>query len=121
MTLDWREGGLAAGLQCYERGEFFETHEHWEGVWLACEGAEKAFLQALIQVTVAFHHLQKKNALGAESLLRRALRRLESYPAEFGGVDVERIRENLRAWIDSLGKSQSHDKLLYPRISAGSF
>ena len=85
MTFDWSCGALAEGLGCYRREEFFLAHEHWEAVWLGAEEPEKTFLQALIQVTAAFHHLQRGNVVGAVSLLRAALRRLEAYPAEFGG------------------------------------
>ena len=99
LTLDWSCGALAEGLGCYRREEFFLAHEHWEAVWLGAEEPEKTFLQALIQVTAAFHHLQRGNEVGTRSLLRAALRRLEGYPAEFGGVDVVRLREEVGFWV----------------------
>jgi uncharacterized protein len=99
VRFDWSCGALAEGLGCYRREEFFLAHEHWEAVWLEAEEPEKTFLQALIQVTAAFHHLQRGNGAGARSLLGRALRRLEGYPAEFGGVDVARLREELDSWV----------------------
>jgi predicted metal-dependent hydrolase len=101
MPLDWESGALAEGLACYRRGEFFAAHEHWESVWLTLGEPEKSFLQALIQITAAFHHLQSGNSTGAASLLRRALRRLALSPWNFGGIAVTRlcveIREGLRA------------------------
>jgi predicted metal-dependent hydrolase len=102
MALDWNQGALAEGLACYRRQEFFETHEHWESVWLRAPEPEKTFLQALIQVAAAFHHLRRGNAVGAASMLKRALGRLEAYPAEFGGVDVEAVRQSIRAWIAAI-------------------
>ncbi len=102
MTLDWSCGGLAEGLQCYRKEEFFEAHEHWEAVWLGCEEPEKTFLQALIQTTAAFHHLQRKNFIGAASLLTAALRRLDRFPAVYGGIEVEGLRENIRGWLQAL-------------------
>src|SRR6266700_3344325 len=101
MPLDWRSGGLAAGLACYRKQEFFEAHEHWESVWNELKDPEKSFLQGLIQVTVAMHHYQQANTAGALSLLQRALRRFERCPDCFGGVDVAgfamEVRECLRA------------------------
>src|SRR6266704_5835360 len=88
MKLDWSGGGLAEGLRCYRKEEFFAAHEHWEGVWLGSQEPEKTFLQAVIQVAAAFHHLQRGNPEGGRSLLRRALRRLGAYPASFGGIAV---------------------------------
>src|ERR1700730_17204481 len=75
MTLDWIQGSLAEGLRLYEAGEFFAAHEARENRWLESQEPEKTFLQGLIQVTAAFHHLQRNNPLGTTRLLRAALRR----------------------------------------------
>jgi len=113
MTLEWNCGALAEGLRCYESGEFFLAHEHWEGVWLKCAEPEKTFLQALIQITAALHHLQRKNFVGAASLLRAALRRLEAFPPAFGGIAVEDLRASVRAWLLALDRE---DPSLRPPI-----
>lgn len=102
MNLDWTVGELAEGIGCYRREEFFATHEHWELVWLELGEPEKSFLQALIQVAAAFHHWQRGNGAGTVSLLRRALRRLEARPAEFGGIDVAGLRVEVAAWLRGL-------------------
>jgi len=117
MTLDWNSGELANGLQCYRREEFFEAHEHWEIVWLKSQEPEKTFLQALIQVTAAFHHLQRKNVRGALSLLEAALRRLEPYPAVFGGVALGALREELRSWVPVLEAETPGSIETFPRIT----
>ena len=75
MKFDWSEGALAEGLRLYDAGEFFTAHEAWESVWLGSPEPEKTFLQGLIQVTAAFHHLQRNNPLGAMLLLQAALKR----------------------------------------------
>ena len=116
MPLDWSCGALAEGLRCYKNGEFFLAHEHWEGIWLKCDGEEKRFLQALIQMTAAFHHLQRKNFRGAESLLRAALRRLDSFPAAYGGIAVEDLRESLRAWLQALELEGAFPQLPLPQL-----
>ncbi|MGA2909684.1 MAG: DUF309 domain-containing protein [Terracidiphilus sp.] len=116
MSLDWSSGALADGLECYRTGEFFLAHEHWESVWLKCDEPEKTFLQALIQITAAFHHLQRENLRGAASLLRRALRRLESFPAAYAGTEVEVVRESVREWLQALDRGESAPKLPIPRI-----
>jgi predicted metal-dependent hydrolase len=117
MPLDWEQGGLAEGLRCYRNREFFEAHEHWEAVWLRSAEPEKTFLQALIQTTAAFHHFQRRNFVGAASLLRGALRRLEPYPAEYGGgVAVEELRQSIRAWLASLEQNVPAPDLAFPEI-----
>src|SRR5215469_11350612 len=102
MPLDWTTGPLAEGIRCYQRQEFFDAHEHWEGVWLKRNQPEKKFLQALIQITAAFHHLTRQNTTGTASLLRGALRRLEDFPTEYEGVAVEALRVDIRGWLAAL-------------------
>lgn len=104
MPLDWNTGGLAAGLACYRNREFFEAHEHWEDVWNNLTGLEKTFVQAFIQVTVAMHHCQQRNLPGAQSLLRRALQKLERCPECFAGVDAASLAVDLRAWLEALDR-----------------
>jgi hypothetical protein len=100
--LQWNLGALADGLDCYRSQEFFQAHEHWESVWLKCGQPEKSFLQALIQMAAAFHHLQRNNHRGAASLLKAALAKLESYPAQFEGVEVAALREQIGQWVQVL-------------------
>ncbi len=99
MAIDWEQPALAAGLRCYRSSEFFLAHEHWEDVWRASEGPERLFLQALIQIAVAMHHFSRGNRDGAASLLSRSLSKLEKFPPFFAAVDVERLRESMRAWL----------------------
>jgi predicted metal-dependent hydrolase len=116
MTLDWSCGALAEGLRCYRNEEFFLAHEHWEGVWLTCEEPEKTFLQALIQITASFHHLQRKNLRGTASLLRAALRRLDSFPAEYGGIRVAELRASVRSWLQALDREGPTTPLPFPTL-----
>ncbi len=116
MQWDWTTGNLARGLHCYRTQAFFEAHEHWEATWLACSEPDKTFLQSLIQVSAAFHHWQRGERLGTISLLRRSLHRLENYPAVYGGIDVESLRSELRAWLTALEANQDCAALAFPTI-----
>jgi uncharacterized protein len=107
VPLDWSCGELAEGLACYRRAEFFEAHEHWESVWLTLHEPEKSFLQALIQITAAFHHLHAGNSAGAASLLRRALRRLERCPEYFGGIAVSSLCAEVSEALRTIGHGAS--------------
>lgn len=116
MHFDWTEGELAEGWQCYRNRQFWHAHEHWEAVWLKLEGQEKTFLQALIQTTAAFHHLQRGNLVGTASLLKNALKRLDPLPNEFGGISVGALRESLRIWIDALDRPETLAQIPFPTI-----
>jgi predicted metal-dependent hydrolase len=119
MKFDWTEGALAEGLRLYDAGEFFTAHEAWESVWLGSPEPEKTFLQGLIQVTAAFHHLQRNNALGTVLLLQAALRRLDRYPASFGGISVALLCHDIRERLRSLEAGEPEPRLPSPRIRPG--
>jgi predicted metal-dependent hydrolase len=120
MEFDWSQGALAEGLQHYDCGEFFAAHESWESLWLLAKEPEKTFLQGLIQVTAAFHHLQRNNPLGTARLLQGALRRLEAYPARFGSISVTLLRNDIREWLEALEKGAPPPQARSARIRAGS-
>jgi uncharacterized protein len=114
MHFDWTAGLFAEGLHCYRTEQFFEAHEHWESVWLKLAEPEKSFLQALVQISAAFHHLGRGNRVGAISLLMRALRRLDRSPSHFCGMNVERIRHEMRNWLIALQQSKAELPPAYP-------
>jgi hypothetical protein len=116
VAFDWESGALAEGVRCYRNEEFWQAHEHWESVWLRLQEPEKTFLQALIQISAAFHHLRNGNVRGTVSLLQRALRRLEPYPVTFEGVDLARLREEAGAWLAALEGGTGKRPEKFPRI-----
>jgi uncharacterized protein len=116
MKFDWTQGPLAEGLRLYDAGEFFTAHEAWESVWLELPEPEKTFLQGLIQVTAAFHHLQRNNLLGTSLLLQAALRRLDRYPEFFGGISVGLLCDDIRRRLRMLEAGKPASELVSPRI-----
>jgi hypothetical protein len=118
MEFDWTQGALAEGLRHYHAEEFFAAHEAWESVWLESQEPEKMFLQALIQVTAAFHHLQRNNPRGTAQLLQAALGRLERYPACFGGISITLLCNDIREWLQALETGAPAPQLTSARICA---
>ena len=118
IEFDWTQGPLAEGLRLYHAGEFFAAHESWESVWLGAQEPEKMFLQGLIQVTAAFHHLQRANPQGTVLLLQAALGRLERYPACFGSISVALLCDDIRAWLQVLEHGSPVPGLVPPEIRA---
>jgi uncharacterized protein len=116
MKFDWTQGALAEGLRLYDAGEFFTAHEAWESVWLNSPEPEKTFLQGLIQVTAAFHHLQCDNRLGTTLLLQAALGRLDRYPEFFGGISVGLLRSDIRERLRMIETGEPTSQLVSPRI-----
>lgn len=116
MQIDWNLEALADGLRCYRHQEFFLAHEYWESVWIKCRQPEKTFLQALIQLACALHHFQRNNLRGATSLLTAALRKLQNYPAQYGGIEVAMLREEMGDWLLALSAEEQHACPSFPQI-----
>lgn len=116
MSFDWTAGPLCEGLRRYNAGEFFEAHEAWESVWLTAPQPEKTFLQGLIQVTVAMHHLSRNNLLGAIRLLTAALRKLEPHVPYFCSISVQFLCDDIRVCLHSLTGDPPVAQLPPPRI-----
>ncbi len=109
--------GLVRGIARFNEGHLFECHDTLEEVWAGVRGPSREFFQGLIQASVGFYHLGNGNRPGAATLLRRALARLERYPACYAGVDLVRLRASLGDWLAAL-ESGSPWPSAAPRIEA---
>ncbi|MEJ7730934.1 MAG: DUF309 domain-containing protein [Polyangiaceae bacterium] len=112
-----RAGYLRLGVAAYQRGNFYEAHEHWETIWRQEDHATmKGFLQGLILVAAAMHKLDVQgSATGAARLFERADARLALAPEGTGGMSVRRLRDGIRAARASLATRQPGDDTPLPR------
>ncbi len=77
------------GIEEFNRGRYFESHEVWEALWKKESGPKRRFYQGLIQAAVALHHLGRGNRRGARSLVARARGSLDAYRPRCLGLDVD--------------------------------
>jgi predicted metal-dependent hydrolase len=104
------------GLEAFNSAHFYDAHEHWEEVWLQTQNPEKMFLQGLIQVAAAFHHYSRANCLGCLNLLQAGLTKLEQFPQEHYGLEVEPLRASVRVWLGVLKSGGTAENTKIPRI-----
>ena len=105
------------GIEQFNRREFFDCHESWEQIWLPAPEPDKTFLQGIIQVACAFHHELRGNRAGAESLLRRGLAKIEQFPADYRGIQLEGVRVAARKWSKAFAdRSRLPDELPVIRL-----
>jgi hypothetical protein len=95
-------GALCKGAVLFNHGLFFEVHEVLEAQWKQEAGDPKVFLQGLIQVAVAFYHLENRNYRGAFVLLKEGLEKLLPYCPRFVGVELETFTAGLEACYQEL-------------------
>jgi hypothetical protein len=106
------------GLDCFNHGEFFTCHELLEEIWLEEPEEEKPFYQGLIQVAAAFHHHQRGNPAGFESLLRAGTAKLRRFPPTYHGVDLAGLLSDLNLWLDTSEQRQPTEHLPIPSIKS---
>ncbi len=85
----------------FEKGLYFEVHEILEEVWMGKFGKEREFLQALIQLGVAYYHLSNYNIRGFRLLLENALELLRDYSGTICTVNVDKLKENIKRAIET--------------------
>jgi predicted metal-dependent hydrolase len=104
------------GLESFNSGHFYDAHEHWEEVWLETPNPEKIFLQGLIQVAAAYHHYSRANCLGTKNLLLAGVLKLDRFPEEHWGLEIEPLRAAVRRWLLALEAGENPEHTLIPRI-----
>lgn len=90
------------GIELFNAGRFFESHEALEEIWMKSEGAERELLHALIQSAAALHHIQRGNLKGASSVYQRARRKLSALPRNILLLDTQDFAEQLERFFDAV-------------------
>jgi uncharacterized protein len=84
------------GIAHFNAQRFWEAHESWEELWLAAQSDAEQFLQGLIQLAAAYHHVQRGTLPGALRLFDAALGRLSAFPPEYCGIRRAAVEEAAR-------------------------
>ncbi|MEU5406193.1 DUF309 domain-containing protein [Nocardia asteroides] len=110
---------LTFAQQLLDDGLAFNAHEVLEAAWKNGPVAERMLWQGLAQYAVGITHIQRGNAKGAGTLLRRASERLGAYPAnaQQHGVDRAGLVAHARTLLAALdaGADIAEDQLR-PRL-----
>ncbi|WP_213523684.1 DUF309 domain-containing protein [Paenibacillus sp. J31TS4] len=83
-----------------EERDYFECHEVMEELWL--EHGRHPLLQGLLQVAVGLYHCRNGNGRGARKLLRQAADKLERYPADALGLELDTLLGEVRTYLAGL-------------------
>jgi predicted metal-dependent hydrolase len=87
-----RVAGVQAGLEAYDRGDYFEAHELMEPAWMGSDDpAERSLIQGLIKLAAADVHGVRGNPRGIARNLEGARDRLREALAvgADAGVDLD--------------------------------
>jgi hypothetical protein len=116
------DGAVRQAQRLIDDGYPFHAHEVFEGVWKATEGEHRELWQGLAQLAVGLTHVQRGNAKGAVTLLRRGADRIDPYAAASPhGLDVAGLAghaRSLAARIERDGLDAVSSVDLLPRLVA---
>lgn len=102
---NWRDcGPYLEGVRLFNRGQHWEAHEAWEGLWHAAgrRGAVANFLKGLIKLAAAAVKARAGVPAGFTSHAARAVELLDQTQEHLGGVvcglNVQELAERARRW-----------------------
>ena len=95
------------GIRLVQAGDYFAAHEQLEAAVLSTGGAESALYRVLLQVAVAYLHLERGNLRGARKMLLRLRSWLAPLPDVCRGVDLAQLREDVNALQAALDAESS--------------
>lgn len=82
--------------------DYFECHEVLEELWLRLD--REPLYKGLLQIAVGLFHFRNGNVVGGGKMLHSAARQLESYPADSLGIDLSRLRTEVREYAERLDR-----------------
>lgn len=80
------------GLRLFNAGAYFEAHEALENAWRDEPGPIRDLYRGILQVGVAYYHIQRGNYAGARKMFLRCRQWLDAFPADCRGIDLNRFR-----------------------------
>jgi uncharacterized protein len=100
------------GIEHFNKCDFFEAHEVWEGLWADTSGPARRFYQGLIQVAVCLHHFGNGNIRGAKKLYYGCRGYLEDYRPKYLDLDLDSLLGQLEVCCREILESKEE----FPKI-----
>ena len=67
------------GVNEFNIKNYYDSHEYFEDIWTNHTLDDRLFIQALIQLSVAYFHISNDNKNGAISLFKKTIKKLDNY------------------------------------------
>jgi hypothetical protein len=90
---------LDQAIEQFNNGDFWDSHETLEAVWLETRYPLRLFYHALIKAAAGYHHASNHNRHGTTEKLKDAVRGLAVFPTEDMGIDSGRLRDEVSSWL----------------------
>jgi len=107
---------IKKGIALFNDREFWHAHEAWEEIWLKATGEEKVFLQGLIQLAAAYHHVQRGTLRGGARLFDAAFRKLEPFADGYFGIDRAEAVRAAHGAREKIARKKNIDAGEFPKL-----
>lgn len=107
------------GIDLFNEGKFWESHEEWEKIWTESTGTDRLFYQALIQTAAALVHVQRQSEhRGLETVWNAALVKFAEVPSPCRSLDVNGFVDRMKRFLNehSFATRRSVAPEQYPKI-----
>jgi hypothetical protein len=94
--------GVLAGIEAFNRREFYEAHEVIEHEWHAERRPVRRLYQGILQIGVGFLHARRGNHAGALLLLADGIEKTGGFVPRCLGLDTGRLVREAQACLDRL-------------------
>ena len=82
------------GIRLFDTKRYFEAHEALETAWREEPGEIRNLYRGILQVAVAYYHIQRGNYVGARKLFNRCRKWLEPFPNTMMGIDLDQFHRD---------------------------
>ena len=105
------------GVNTFNNGQFYDAHEILEELWSEYKLHDRIFIQGLIQVSVAFYHLQNNNLNGTKSMLKKALKKIDCKNARISNLPITiKSLNDILITINLIKTNKEFDWSLIPKL-----
>jgi predicted metal-dependent hydrolase len=103
-------------VELFNEHQFWHAHEAWEELWLHTSGDEKTFLQGLIQLAAAYHHVQRGTFRGGVRLFDAAFAKLGPFEKGHDGVDRAEAVDAARRHREKIARGEHIEPGDFPKL-----
>jgi uncharacterized protein len=113
---------LRQGIELFNQGRFFESHEILEQFYHQTEAAHKPFVEGLIQLAAAFRlYTDFGEVRGPVRMIHQALIRFENYQPSYLEIRLRDLSESMEAWAEKATDAAGGSPLSIPKIRLDGF
>ena len=85
------------GIEAFNRGEYYPSHDYFEQAWMEESNPIRNAYRGILQIAVAYYHIERQNYRGALKMFLRSIQWLEPLPDWVQGIHIAKLRQDAAA------------------------